>query len=40
MPRVSLVKGTDRYATASRALELIADDIEVPDRPVLVKPNP
>ena len=39
MPRVSLVKGTDHYESASRALELIADDINVPDRPVLLKPN-
>ena len=38
-PRVSLVKGCDRYESAARALELIADDIVVPDRPVLLKPN-
>jgi len=33
------VKGTDRYDAASRALALISDDIRVPDRPVLLKPN-
>ena len=38
-PRVSLVRGRDRYETASRALALIEDDIVVPDRPVLLKPN-
>ena len=38
-PSVSLVKGSDRYESAARALELIADDIVVPDGPVLLKPN-
>ena len=38
-PRVSLVKGRNHYETASRALALIEDDIVVPDRPVLLKPN-
>jgi len=39
MPRVSLVKGTESYDAVSRALSLIKDDVELPDRPVLVKPN-
>ncbi|MBI4322493.1 MAG: DUF362 domain-containing protein [Chloroflexi bacterium] len=39
-PRVSLVKGTDRYHNVRQALNLIADDIHVSDkRRVLVKPN-
>jgi len=38
-PRVSLVKGSDHYESAARALALIADDIVIPDRPVLLKPN-
>ena len=38
-PRVALVKGEDHHESAARALELVADDIVVPDRPVLLKAN-
>ena len=37
--RVSLVSGPDRTSTVSEALDLIADQVEIPDRPVLIKPN-
>ena len=39
MPRVSLVKSSESYDAVSRALSLIKNDVKVPDRPVLVKPN-
>lgn len=39
MVNVSLVKGRESYDAVRRALELIKDDVEIPDKPVLVKPN-
>ena len=39
MVNVSLVKGTESYDAVRRALALIKDDVEIPPKPVLVKPN-
>ncbi len=39
MARVSLAKDSNSYDAVARALSLIKDDVEVPSRPVLVKPN-
>lgn len=39
MTKVSLVKGDDRTRNVRAALELISDEIVIPDRPVMVKPN-
>ena len=39
MVNVALVKGTNRYESVTRALNLIRDGIRPPDRPVLIKPN-
>ena len=39
MPNVSLVKGEESYDAVRRALELIENDVKVPSKPVLVKPN-
>jgi uncharacterized protein (DUF362 family) len=39
MVNVALVKGTNRYETVTKALNLIRGDIKLPDRPVLIKPN-
>ena len=40
MVNVSLVKGDESYDAVRRALELIRDEVSVPDdKPVLVKPN-
>ena len=37
--KVSLVSGQDRNTTVPEALALIADQVHIPDRPVLIKPN-
>ena len=37
--KVSLVSGEDRTSTVPKALALIADQVQIPDRPVLIKPN-
>ena len=37
--KVSLVSGGDRTSTVPEALGLIADQVQIPDRPVLIKPN-
>ncbi len=39
MTKVSLVKGGDRGLNVTAALELISDEIVIPDKPVMVKPN-
>ncbi|MDP2949103.1 MAG: hypothetical protein Q8P22_06155, partial [Chloroflexota bacterium] len=39
MVNVALVKGTNRYESVTKALNLIRGDIRPPDRPVLIKPN-
>jgi len=37
--KVSLVSGSDRTSTVPEALALISDQVQIPDRPVLIKPN-
>jgi len=37
--KVSLVSGADRTSTVPEALALISDQVQIPDRPVLIKPN-
>jgi len=37
--KVSLVSGPDRTSTVPEALALISDQVQIPDRPVLIKPN-
>ncbi|MEE8363719.1 MAG: DUF362 domain-containing protein [Dehalococcoidia bacterium] len=37
--RVGLVKGEDRYGTVSAALAKIEDQVQIPDKPVVVKVN-
>jgi uncharacterized protein (DUF362 family) len=37
--KVSLVSGQDRTETVSKALALIAYQVQIPDNPVLIKPN-
>ncbi|MFP6595624.1 MAG: DUF362 domain-containing protein [Dehalococcoidia bacterium] len=37
--KVSLVSGADRTRTIPEALALISDQVQIPDRPVLIKPN-
>ena len=37
--KVSLVSGVDRTRTIPEALALISDQVQIPDRPVLIKPN-
>jgi uncharacterized protein (DUF362 family) len=37
--KVSLVSGSDRTSTVPEALDLISDQVQIPDRPVLIKPN-
>ena len=37
--KVSLVSGKDRTSTVPEALSLIADQVQIPDKPVLIKPN-
>jgi uncharacterized protein (DUF362 family) len=39
MFNVALHKGKERHETVSGALKLIQDDIDLPDKPVLIKPN-
>lgn len=39
MVNVSLVRGTESYDAVRRALNLIKDDVKIPARPVLIKPN-
>jgi uncharacterized protein (DUF362 family) len=39
MTKVSLVKSEDRIEGVTAALRLIEDEISIPDKPVLVKPN-
>ena len=39
MIKVGLVRGEDRFRNVSSALDLIEDQIVIPDRPVLIKPN-
>lgn len=39
MVKVSLVKGQDRKTNIRNALDLIKEDIELPKKPVLLKPN-
>jgi len=39
MTKVSLVRGTESYDAVARALSLIKNDVQVPSKPVLVKPN-
>jgi uncharacterized protein (DUF362 family) len=37
--KVSLVSGGDRTETVPQALALIADQVQIPDKPVMIKPN-
>ncbi|MBT5320726.1 MAG: DUF362 domain-containing protein, partial [Chloroflexi bacterium] len=37
--KVSLVSGQDRTSTVPEALNLISDQVQIPDKPVLIKPN-
>jgi uncharacterized protein (DUF362 family) len=37
--KVSLVSGADRTSTVPEALALISDQVQIPDRPILIKPN-
>ncbi|MDP6667180.1 MAG: DUF362 domain-containing protein [Dehalococcoidia bacterium] len=39
MIRVSVVSSTDRAAGVTESLRLIDSEVEIPDRPVMVKPN-
>ncbi len=39
MTKVSLVKGEDRSENVTSALEVISEEIVIPDKPVMVKPN-
>lgn len=39
MIRVSLARGADRFRNVSSALDLISDQVVIPDKPVLIKPN-
>ena len=40
MVRVDLARGDESYDTVKKALDLISDDVHLPDdRPVLIKPN-
>lgn len=37
--KVSLVGGADRTSTVPKALDLISDQVQIPDKPVMIKPN-
>jgi uncharacterized protein (DUF362 family) len=39
MIKVSLTRGGDRFRNVSSALDLISDQVVIPDKPVLIKPN-
>ena len=39
MIKVGLVRGDQRHENISSVLELISEQVEIPDKPVLVKPN-
>ncbi|MDP6668200.1 MAG: DUF362 domain-containing protein, partial [Dehalococcoidia bacterium] len=39
MIKVGITRGEDRSANVAAALELISDQVVIPDKPVLIKPN-